>query len=68
MVVDGQTSRPASAGDARNPTYTVTTNLAAGPHSARIQVRDDQGRLGGFAWTFTAGASPPPAASPAAKR
>jgi hypothetical protein len=68
LVVDGQATRPTSTGDVRNATYALTSNLAAGPHSVRIQVRDDQGRLGGYAWTFTAGASPPPAASPPARR
>jgi len=67
MLVDGQATRPSSTGDARNPTYTFTTPLAAGQHQARIQVRDDQGRLGGFSWTFNVGGAAP-APSPATKR
>jgi hypothetical protein len=67
MTVDGQATRPTSTGDARTPTYTLTMNLGAGQHQARIQVRDDQGRLGGYTWSFTVG-SPSPAASPVGKR
>jgi hypothetical protein len=68
IVVDGQATRPTSTGDARTPTYTLTMNLSAGQHQARIQVRDDQGRLGGYSWTFTVGSLPAPAASPSSKR
>jgi hypothetical protein len=67
MLVDGQATRPSSTGDARTPTYSITMPLAAGQHQARIQVRDDQGRLGGFSWTFNVGGAAP-APSPAPKR
>lgn len=67
IVVDGQAVRPTATGDPRTPTYSVTINLAAGQHQARISVRDDQGRTGGFTWTFTV-ADSPARPSPAPKR
>jgi hypothetical protein len=67
LTVDGQPTRPTASGDARTPTYSLTMNLSAGQHQARIQIRDDEGRVGGYTWSFTVGA-PPPASSPATKR
>jgi hypothetical protein len=64
LTVDGQTVRANSSGDARNPTYSTTMNLSPGQHTARIQVRDDQGRLGGFSWSFTVGGAAPVSPTP----
>ncbi|MFN0074815.1 MAG: Ig-like domain-containing protein [Chloroflexota bacterium] len=67
LLVNGQATRPSASGDARNPTYSTSMNLPPGQHQARIQVRDDQGRVGGFSWSFTVGGGAP-ASSPASKR
>ena len=67
LFVDGQAARATTTGDSRNPTYSATMSLAPGQHQARISVRDDQGRTGGFTWTFTVGDAAP-RASPAPAR
>lgn len=67
LQVDGQTARPSAGGaDPRSPTYSVTMDLGPGEHEARIQVRDDQGRVGGYRWKFTV--QGPPTARPTAVR
>lgn len=68
LTVDGQAIRPSISGDALNPTYSTTLSLATGPHQARIQLKDDQGRVGGYSWSFNVGGATPATSSPAPRR
>jgi hypothetical protein len=49
--------------DARTWTIRAAVPPAPGPHTARVQVRDSTGALGGFTWQFTVG-SPQPTPAP----
>jgi hypothetical protein len=50
--------------DARSWTIHAVPSPPHGTHTARVQVRDTTGALGGFTWQFTVG-EPEPTATPA---
>jgi hypothetical protein len=73
MAVDGaEVAATVTKQDARTWALRFATTLPAGPHTARVSVRDALGQAGGFTWQFVVGnpeptATPAPAPAPEAK-